>query len=234
MLFKISGVLLLSGMASAHCTMQYAQIDGQETEGIIRLPPNNNPIQDVSDVNMACNINGNTPSASTAEIAAGGSLTLEWHHEGRDSEAIADSHKGPVITYLAAVDSAGSATTPENLGWFKIAETGLDGQTWAVDTLIANNGKWDVSIPSSIAPGEYLVRQEIIALHSAGSPGGAQFYIGCAQIKVTGGGSASPETVKFPGAYPADHPGIVVNIYDGSGGPYPASYEIPGPAVFSG
>ena len=57
-----------------------------------------------------------------------------------------------------------------------------------------------------------------------------QFYVGCAQITVTGGGNASPATVKFPGAYSANHPGILIGIY------YPplTSYQIPGPAVFSG
>ncbi|PGH13498.1 hypothetical protein AJ79_03628 [Helicocarpus griseus UAMH5409] len=140
----------------------------------------------------------------------------------------------PILTYMAKVDSAASANNPSSLEWFKIAETGLDGQTWAIDTLNQNGGKWDVQIPSSIAAGEYLVRQEIIALHSAYSAGGAQFYIGCAQVKVTGGGSASPSTVKIPGVYPANDPGIVLNIYDQSGQPYPASYQIPGPEVFSG
>lgn len=40
-----------------------------------------------------------------------------------------------------------------------------------------------------------------LALHGAGSYPGAQFYMECAQINITGGGSANPTTVSFPGAY---------------------------------
>lgn len=60
---------------------------------------------------------------------------------------------------------------------------------------VARNGT-DLTIS---APGEYLLRIEQIGLHSASAKGGAQFYISCAQIKVTGSGSGqfSP-TVRFP------------------------------------
>lgn len=63
-------------------------------------------------------------------------------------------------------------------GWFKIAEDGLSGGSWGVDRLIANGGIQTITIPSCIAPGDYLLRGELIALHSAGSQGGAQFYMG--------------------------------------------------------
>lgn len=77
---------------------------------------------------------------------------------------------------------------------------------------------------------DYLIRSEIIALHAAGSSNGAQFYQGCAQITVTGGGNANPATVKLPGAYKQNDPGVLVNIY------YPplTSYQIPGPRPFTG
>ena len=51
----------------------------------------------------------------------------------------------------------------------------------------------------------------------------------CAQITVTGGtGAKTPSTVSLPGAYKANDPGILLNIY------YPpvTSYTAPGPAVF--
>jgi len=52
------------------------------------------------------------------------------------------------------------------------------------------------------APGEYLLRVESIALHVAESVGGAQFYISCGQIEVTGSGNATPSpTIDFPGGY---------------------------------
>lgn len=47
----------------------------------------------------------------------------------------------------------------------------------------------------------------------AGSSGGAQFYPACFQINLSGSGNASPPTVRFPGAYAANDPGILVNIH---------------------
>lgn len=52
-----------------------------------------------------------------------------------------------------------------------------------------------------------------LALHTASSVGGAQFYPGCFQINVAGTGTAKPPTIKFPGAYSATDPGIEINIY---------------------
>ena len=64
--------------------------------------------------------------------------------------------------------------------------------------------------------GDYLFRIEHVALHSASAAGGAQFYISCAQVHVSGGsGSAQPkDLVSFPGAYKATDPGLMINIYN--------------------
>jgi cellulase len=110
------------------------------------------------------------------------------------------------LAYLAPVGNASYAATPNatSLKWFKIYQDGLDvsTNTWGVDKLIANKGKVSFTIPSCIPPGNYLLRHELIALHGAGSYPGAQLYMECAQINVTGGGSKQPtSTVSFPGAY---------------------------------
>ena len=76
-----------------------------------------------------------------------------------------------------------------------------------------NCGHYTFTVPSSIASGQYLLRAEAIALHAAGSAGGAQFYMTCYQINVTGGGSTVPAGVSLPGAYSANDPGILINIY---------------------
>jgi len=99
--------------------------------------------------------------------------------------------------------------------------------TWAS----SNKQVVSFAVPKSTPSGEYLVRVEHIALHSAGSVGGAQFYISCAQVKVENGGNGSPgPLVAFPGAYKATDPGVQINIYY----PLPTSYTPPGPAVWSG
>ena len=77
--------------------------------------------------------------------------------------------------------------------------------------------------------GHYLLRAEVIALHVASQSGGAQHYVSCYQLEVTGGGSANPAGVSFPGAYSLSDPGILFTVY----GQY-SSYPVPGPAVYTG
>lgn len=107
------------------------------------------------------------------------------------------------MAYLKKVTSA-TSDVGYGSGWFKISHAGLNPttQTWAVTDLIAAGGVQNITIPSCIADGEYLLRGELIALHGAGSSGGAQLYMECAQIRVSGGsGTANPATVALPGAY---------------------------------
>ncbi|KAI1758419.1 heavy metal translocating P-type ATPase [Xylaria castorea] len=62
------------------------------------------------------------------------------------------------------------------------------------------------------------------------SVGGAQIYLSCAQVEVTGGGAGTPgPLVAFPGAYKATDPGLRWSYY-----PIPTSYTAPGPAVWTG
>jgi hypothetical protein len=81
-------------------------------------------------------------------------------------------------------------------------------------TIYPDKGSITANIPKNLPSGDYLLRIEHIALHQASNAGGAQFYISCAQISVTGGGSGTPgPLVSFPGVYSANDPGIKVNIY---------------------
>lgn len=103
----------------------------------------------------------------------------------------------------------------------------------------------DYTIPSCLEAGYYLVRHEIIALHSAYQYPGAQFYPGCHQLEVTGGGSASPSgLVGFPGAYSGSDAGITYDAYKGMSDLNEArvmtdkrlvatEYTIPGPELFT-
>lgn len=123
---------------------------------------------------------------------------------------IAKSHKGPISYYLAKVDNAATTGT-SGLKWFKVAHEGLSGGKWAVDNMIAGGGWHYFTMPSCIAPGDYLLRVELIALHSAGTQGGAQFYMECAQIRVTGSGTNTGSNfVSMPGPYSPTDPGVLV------------------------
>ncbi|KAI5926471.1 glycosyl hydrolase family 61-domain-containing protein [Camillea tinctor] len=206
------------------------QGDGRST--YIRSPPSNSPVKDLSSADLVCNVNGGTPGSAFVTAAAGDTLTFEWYHDNRGDDIIDGSHKGPIITYIAPYTETNGASAI----WTKIDEEGLSGSTWAVDNLKSNNGKKDVKIPSTLAAGKYLIRTEIIALHEAdaafnvNSARGAQFYPSCAQLEVTGSGTATPdENFDFNTGYTYSDPGVVYNLYAGS-----TTYTIPGPEVWTG
>lgn len=70
---------------------------------------------------------------------------------------------------------------------------------------------YNATLPKNLAPGQYLVRHEIIALHLANQKGMAEFYPSCQQINVGGNGNGVPskdQLLSFPGAYSDDDPGI--------------------------
>lgn len=74
-----------------------------------------------------------------------------------------------------------------------------------------NGAVYNATLPKNLAPGQYLVRHEIIALHLAITKGKAEFYPSCQQLNVTGNGTGVPssdELLSFPGAYSDDDPGI--------------------------
>lgn len=85
------------------------------------------------------------------------------------------------MAYLAKVDNAATASST-GLRWFKIAESGLQNNRWAIDDLRADEGWFNFTMPSCVASGDYLMRVEIIALHEAfEAMKQPQFYMECAQ-----------------------------------------------------
>jgi cellulase len=137
------------------------------------------------------------------------------------------------LDYLAkcAGDDCTSVSAGD-LSFFKIDAKGLNdaaSQNWASDDLIKDGNSWTVTVPEDIAPGQYVLRHEIIALHSAQDANGAQNYPQCINIEVTGSGTAEPAGVAATELYTAKDAGISLSIYNGL-----TDYEIPGPAVYSG
>ena len=88
---------------------------------------------------------------------------------------------------MAKVPSGKTAANWDGSGnvWFKIFEQGPTISGGSLSWPSQDKTQVTVPIPKSLPSGEYLFRVEHIALHSASSAGGAQFYISCAQIKVT-------------------------------------------------
>jgi len=163
-------------------------------------------VTNLNGADMRCNA-GPAKASATCSIDAGESLTVEMHPQpngerkcGKDS-AIGGNHYGPVIVYMSKVASAASADGSSD--WFKVAEDGLDPaitttDAWGTEKMNKNCGKKSfismaprpsrstpdpslltsvVIVPKSTPSGEYLVRAEVIALHT--QP--AQLYMTCYQ-----------------------------------------------------
>ncbi|KAF2791072.1 carbohydrate-binding module family 1 protein [Melanomma pulvis-pyrius CBS 109.77] len=187
-------------------------------------------IPDLTTVNIRCNNAGILGTGLNAAVAAGATIKTKWTQWTHRPAAI--------MIYMAKCPSAG-CNNWDGAGkvWFKIAHQGLVSGTqnagkWAGDQ-ITDTLEWVVTIPASLAAGEYLIRHELLALHQANNP---QFYPECAQLTVSGSGTASPPSsalVSFPGAYSASDPGVNFNI-DSDAAKTATTYPIPGPAVWNG
>ncbi|KAJ0336732.1 hypothetical protein COL26b_012104 [Colletotrichum chrysophilum] len=220
----------MANMVAGHAIFQQLWVNGEDKESTcVRMPASNSPVTDVTSNDMRCNA-GSAAASTTCGVKAGDTITVEMHqHNTRacSEEAIGGAHHGPVMIYLSSVEDAAAADGSSS--FFKVFESGYfaNNNTWGNDLINEGCGKQNFVIPSDIAPGDYLLRAETVALHAAGSEGGAQYYMSCYQIKVEGTGSAKPEGVSFPGAYKATDPGLLINIYNTI-----TNYVIPGPAVY--
>ncbi|CEI69629.1 hypothetical protein FVEN_g7139 [Fusarium venenatum] len=167
-----------------------------------------------------------TPAKGHIELAAGEILTLRW-------SGWPDNHNGPVLNYLANCKGPCESVDKTELEFFKIDGLGLLEQGTPgryADSVLKDNGdRWNVRIPENIAPGNYVLRHEIIALHNALDKGGAQNYPQCFNLKITGDGSDSPSGYLGTELYDAEDPGILVNVYSSS-----VDYEVPGPTICEG
>jgi len=229
MKLSIFTALALSLSAEAHTIFQKVSINGVDQGSLVglRAPNNDNPVYDVTTTDLICQTAGST-SSQVISVAPGDKVGAWFQHvlggaqySGDPDNPIASSHKGPITAWLAKVDNA-ATTDKTGLKWFKIWEDTFDTGTkkWGVDNMIANSGWAYFNIPTCVAPGDYLLRVELLALHSASNLKGAQFYGSCAQITVSGSGTFSPSsTVSIPGVYQQDDPSILINIYGSTGQP---------------
>lgn len=226
--------LFAAQLATAHYTFPDLIVNGTTSTDwqYVRITANhysNGPVTDVTSSAIRCYELDSTAAtqAGIATVAAGSTVGFK-----------ADNTMGHPGYFSAYMTPASPAANSNQAGlgktWFKIWEwapkyspsTGL-----VFDS--ENIQQFTFTIPKNTPSGQYLLRGEQIALHVAGSSGGAQFYIGCAQLNVVNGGSGNPgPTVSFPGAYSATDPGIMINIYSLPSG-Y-SGYKAPGPAVWSG
>ncbi|KAK7948647.1 uncharacterized protein PG986_009533 [Apiospora aurea] len=224
---SFAALTLLATAVSAHYTFPALVANGETTKDweYVRKTTNfqnNGPVEDVNSEAIRCyQKEPGSEGAKTMTVKAGDKVGF--------TVPGSIGHPGPLAFYMAKAPSSVADFDGSGDVWFKISEDqpnfAQSGLTWPSD------GKREVSttVPPCIEDGEYLLRVEHIAVHSASQEGGAQFYLSCAQIKVEGGGSSKPEGVSFPGAYSPTDPGIKFNLYY----PVPTSYENPGPKPFT-
>lgn len=225
----------LASAAQAHYTFPYYVDPTGNVTGeweYVRETANhysNSPVTDVNSTDIACyQLATGDEGAKTGTVTAGDTVGLKL-----DSSI---GHPGPLQWYMAKAPSGGTAASmtgsDSDLAWFKIAEehptVSSSGLTWSS----SGQSEVNVTIPSCLEDGQYLLRVEHIALHGASTYGGAQFYLSCTQLDVTGGGSytaSDDDSCAFPGCYTGEEDGILINLYY----PVPTTYTNPGPTPMS-
>ncbi|KAG2111828.1 glycoside hydrolase family 61 protein [Suillus clintonianus] len=239
-LVQLLPALAISTLVSAHGFVQQVTIDGTVYKGnnlnvgtpaasIIRLVSTNSPVK--GSTNPATNCGQDAQFASLVGNANPGSQIEVLWVGGTDGSSNWPHNTGPLMHYMAKCDGSCSTYNSTNAEWFKISELGLeaDGSTWYQANL-ESRAPVNVTIPSTLAPGNYLLRSEIISLQLAMSQGGAEFYPACIQLQIGGDqtqGPTSSEECTFPGCYSDTDPGILTpNIYNP-----PIQYTFPGPPV---
>ncbi|RKU49185.1 hypothetical protein DL546_008836 [Coniochaeta pulveracea] len=195
--------------------------------------PDYNPTLSCSAAKLRCN--GGTSAKLNASANPGDSVTAIWQQWTHS--------QGPIIVWMYKCPGAFSSCDGSGSGWFKIDEAGfhgdgvkvfLDTETpsgWDIAKLVGGNKGWTSTIPQGLAPGNYLIRHELIALHQANNP---QFYAECAQIQVGGSGTASPDAsykAAIPGYCNDSDANIKVPINNHA---IAQTYTVPGPPVFKG
>lgn len=149
-----------------------------------------------------------------------------------------------MMHYMANAGGDFASVDKFKLKWNKIDQLGLidPDHSWntsaslpagyyAADQLIMQGGRWDFQIPESIAPANYILRAETIAIHDSMLKDGTQHYPQCINVKVTEGGS----DYLYGGVigtelYKPTDPGIgIFNIF--ATNPVYSNYPIPGPPI---
>ncbi|KIK64002.1 glycoside hydrolase family 61 protein [Collybiopsis luxurians FD-317 M1] len=172
-------------------------------------------------------------ASQIADANPGDALQFKWLGGGGQNWP---HNTGPMLTYMTSCGNSDCTNyNSSSSEWFKIEQVARvsSGGAWA-QLAVSEGLPANVTLPSTLAPGNYLLRHEILGLQGAVSVGGAEFYIACSNLKVGGsqtGGPTQNELVQFPGvggwSYNDTEPGIYdPNVYDPS-----APYIFPGPPV---
>ncbi|KAI9832222.1 MAG: hypothetical protein M1826_002226 [Phylliscum demangeonii] len=236
--FSITIAAVVAGMlalAQAHTAPTFFYVNGQSPGRgtCMRISHDGStvvsPITDLTSTDMACGRNGNEGVARVCPVPAGAEITFEWDIKlDKPGLHIDDSHKGPCSFMMKKVESAIN-TTASGDGWFRIAYVDYDptAKQWCTEKMFYD-GRITVKLPEDLAGGNYLLRPELLALHTQTQP---QFYVHCLQLFIDSAGTAVPtETVAIPSDAYAKQGTTAMNfgIWDKDGSTYPGY----GPATY--
>ncbi|KAJ3712960.1 glycosyl hydrolase family 61-domain-containing protein [Lentinula raphanica] len=222
------------------------------TSSVIRQVSDISPVKGATNPDLNCGLSAQF-AADVADANPGDAFQFDWR--GGDDQNW-PHNTGPMLTYMTSCGSSSCTTYNSSTSkWFKIQQVARisSGGPWAQEAVMEGFPA-NVTLPSKLAPGNYLIRHEILGLQGAVSVGGAEFYPACSQLKVGGsqtGGPTDDELVLLPGAYSDTDPGIYdpnvcLNIFGPTNFPSTrlliflplnqvydpsASYTFPGPPV---
>ncbi|KAL6870058.1 hypothetical protein ACO1O0_001393 [Amphichorda felina] len=243
----------LAAHVAAHGYLRTFALDGVDYEGYDRWndsrDPNHigwsfttedeGPVLDISSPDIVCRHNAE-PAQNYGTITAGGEASFLWTSDDKIRNPDGWAHSGPTLTYIAPCPGDCAAVDKTALKWTKIAEEGLVSGTanvqgvWATDKLRENGGLNYARIPKTLAPGKYVLRNELIALHRAhlSEP---EFYMQCGSVEVTGSGTddlSGAGGVVASQLYSLDDASIFgFDMYNGGS---ETTWKIPGPPLYSG
>jgi len=240
-------LLMLAPSVVAHGFVRSVTINGVNFPGPV---PNNDaglkspvrainnvePVKGANNPDINCGHDAQA-SALAPEAPPGSVVTFDWT-SGEGGTTNWPHNTGPILNYMTPCGEQGCASfDPANAKWFKISEQGRTSSGDWVQQDLFDGKTVDVTLPTTLPAGQYLIRHEIIGMHLGTDPGGAEFYPACIAITLSAPNSSiTPQLpdesimVAFPGGYNDNDPGILdPNIYDTD-----VPYIFPGPAVFTG
>lgn len=199
---------MLASQVAAHGYLESIRLDGVLYEGFrVNNPspdpnaigwsfttPDEGPELDIKSPDFVCR-QGAEPAKNAGKIKAGGNVDFRWTSADPIINPNGWAHSGAIFTYIASCDGDCTTVDKTELLWNKIQESGVvsgpanSQGIWAADVMRENDGWSNATIPSSIAPGQYVIRHEIVSLHRAHRPiSEPEHYPGCLSVEVTGGG----------------------------------------------
>lgn len=220
----LASLAALWGQAAGHYGFPFLVVDGVVSKRweYIRPTKHFDPLHplDYTKIVTMCGLGGETPifPIKTAKVAAGDAVgfgVADSLHYMTEHENFSDMdpklsiwHPGPATAWMSKAPGGDLDGYKGDDDWFKIdAIGGRDGMHWDISDYKVSI--MNFTIPAATPPGKYLLRAEHFNVNSASGLYGAQLFVNCAHIEVTGSGTGTPGPVtRFPGAFDAEDPGI--------------------------